>query len=215
MNNCSAALLLRNSSSWRRSIHIYPPLQLFLSEIKIPCSWPTWFKGSNILLVKHRLLFLHFQVRHNIIMHWRQFCGLERNSWQIHTSQSRRGTFQYWQRHFRYCVILWSQYFSSCGIWSSAIQYILSPLSSYPTCNEYSPYWCLGRVFIVSSWWFICGKWTEIKVLVWTVFTLLGGIWIRRYLWNLYRRQNVWCVGTARSDWCIFSEKYFEFLFTE
>ena len=47
------------------------------------------------------------------------------------------------------------------------------------------------------------------KVVVWTVFPLWGGMWTRRYFCTLYRRQTVWWVGDARSAWWIFSDQYF------
>ena len=40
-------------------------------------------------------------------------------------------------------------------------------------------------------------------------------MWIRMSLWTLYRRQNVWWFGSARSALWIFSGKYFEGSFTE
>ena len=141
-------------------------------------------------------------------MHWRRFCGLERNSWQLHNNQSHCGTFKYWRRRFRYCGILWSQYFF-LPVESGPVPLnnFLSPLSSYPTRNEHSPYWCLGKVFMVRSLRVICRKYTQMKVLVWTVFPLWRVMWTRISLWNNKRRQKVWWVRAESSSWWIFSDQ--------
>ena len=67
----------------------------------------------------------------------------------------------------------------------------------------------LGRIFIVRINRVICGKYTQMKVVVWTVLPLWDGMWTRRYLWTSHRRQYIWWVGTAMSARWIFSEKYF------
>ena len=67
----------------------------------------------------------------------------------------------------------------------------------------------LRRVFIVRSWWVICRNYNHMKVIIWTVLTLWGGMWMRRSIWTPQMRQNVWWIGAARPSWWIFSEKYF------
>ena len=47
------------------------------------------------------------------------------------------------------------------------------------------------------------------KVVVWPIFHLWGGIWMMRYLWTSQRRQNFWCFGAARSAWWIFGKEYY------
>ena len=42
-----------------------------------------------------------------------------------------------------------------------------------------------------------------------STYHLTKGKWTIRSLWTPYRRQNIWWVGSIRSDWWIFSEKYF------
>ena len=54
----------------------------------------------------------------------------------------------------------------------------------------------------------ICGNQTQMKVVVWTVLPLWGGMWTMRYLWNPQKRQKVWWVGASRSAGWTFSEKY-------
>ena len=65
----------------------------------------------------------------------------------------------------------------------------------------------LGGIFIFRRCQVICGKYTQMKVVVCTILTLWGGMWTWRSICTLQRRKNVWWVGDASSVWWIFSDQ--------
>ena len=67
----------------------------------------------------------------------------------------------------------------------------------------------LGSFSMVMSWQIICKKYTQMKVVVWTLFTFWGCMRTQRSLWTPQRRQKFLWVGSARSPFWNFSEKYF------
>ena len=158
MTTCSAALLWRNIYYSRSLTHLSPPLQLYLSEVKYPSSSPTWFKCSDIILVKLRSLFLYFQVQHNITMRWGNFL-VWRGTHRSFLIMNRAAVLFNIDGGVSSIAALFEGYlFIPVEYDPVPFDTFLSPLCSYSPHNEYYPYWCLGRFLIVSIWRFSCGN---------------------------------------------------------